>query len=764
MTTEVYNDELQVKHLLKADPFGQSIIVHNRENNRVINLVDDTNDFFEHIYVAPNGKLGVDGVFRNITIDEWLRENKNFSESLNCQLFLVEGFAGCGKSTLVQHIFYEVLDNPNYDYNYYNYDIGSYFDVCASDEDDSNLIKSSILYGLKKQIITILGTRDSNAIFYRFLCLMKDEEAIIKLDGSRKIKTKFGTAAAFKVAIDSVLNSNGAERHSAIEELDLVMEQQLSILTTYQLLCVDYLWRLAQYLAFPESYRKYMYVCYDNLDSIMNINVLRDFKDDLIVFRDKLNEYTSYLNNIIYRQKKLYGKAANTIKSFVIFATYRKITAIRSDLKNREMLEDMQQGSDYIRVIEVSRQFRFTNIAKNRIDHFTSKIRTTNICGKEADKLIKQMEKIEEVRKMNFVKTTYAGLWNYNLRACSNVLSELVEHNSNEIDKCITLYKENIDGYSPERYCYYGASSLFLHAICKMLKRMKIFDSNHLDLINIKEDALTRNTSLSRLIITYLYTENKSVSITKLFETFDKVFEPEYICKILGQLIRRVKGEVWRRPIYYSKYALNNESDIQNKLYKQYQKHKANEQYKYTEFKICDCGETYINAIVPQFEFYAARINGQYSNLYNIAEIEELKTVLLSVFEKIEICCEKQIEFAQNYIRAYCLDIKKYLTLPFHPRTRVGNPQLHIERVIFSHLEYLNKYRMYLIKKRKPKYNEFNNVLLKYIGKYLGLYEKYILKICADRKEVADELRKKLKTAMEKDKYISIEYKISKTI
>lgn len=757
MTIEVYNDELQVKHLLKADPFGQNITVHNRENNKVRNLVDDTNDFFEHIYVAPNGRLGLDGVFHNKTIDDWLNENEKFSESLNCQLFFVEGYAGCGKSTLVQHILYEVLGNPNYDYCYYNYDIGSYFEDCEQDkENDSDLIKSSILFGLKKQIITILETKDSYAIFDRFLHLMRDEEAIVKLDGSRSIKTKFGTAAAFNVAVDSVLKSDATKRYSAIEELDLVMEGQLNILTTYQLLCVDYLWRLAQYLVSPESYRKYMYVCYDNLDSIMNIDVLCNFKDILVIFRDKLNDYTSYLNNIINRQGTLYGEHACKIKSFVIFATYRKITAIRSDLKNTEMLEDMQQGSEYIQVIEVSKQYRFTNIAKNRIDHFSSKIRTTNICGKKADSLVSQMEKIEEVRKMYFVKTTYAGLWNNNFRACSNVLSELVEHNSNEIDKCITLYKDNVDGYSPEK-CYYGASSLFLHAICKMLKRMKIFDSNHLDLINIKEDALTRNTSLSRLIITYLYTENESVSITKLFDAFDKVFAPEYICKILGQLIKRVKGEVWRRPIYYSKYALDNESDVQNKLYKQYQKYKANEQYKYTEFRICDCGQTYINAIVPQFEFYAVRINDDYPNPYNIVEIKELKEVLHSVFEKIEICCQKQIEFAEDYIEKYDLDNAKYLLLPFHPRTRKGNPQLHIERVLFSHLEYINRYRMYLITKKKPKYDEFNDILLEYIGNYLSLYNNYILKICADRKEVADILRTKLKTATEKDKYISIE-------
>ena len=287
-------------------------------------------------------------------------------------------------------------------------------------------------------------------------------------------------------------------------------------------------------------------------------DVLSDFKEQLIIFRDNLNEYTSHLNRNIREQRRAYGEGISRIKSFVIFATYRKITAIRSDSRNTEMFEDMIVGSDFIQIIEVSRQYNFTNIAQKRINHFSDKFRTTNICGKKASSLINQMNKIKELRQMDFVKTTYAGLWNNNFRACSNVLSEVVEYNSYEIDMCIKLSKEKVDGYNQDKYCYYGASSLFLHAICKMLKRMNIFDSNHLDLINIREDALTRNTSLSRLIITYLCTRNESVSIVELFEVFDKVFEPEYICKILGQLVKRVEGEVWRRPIYYSRHALDN--------------------------------------------------------------------------------------------------------------------------------------------------------------------------------------------------------------
>lgn len=760
MAIELYNDEIKVKHLLKADPFGQVINVHNKENNKTKSLVDDSDDFFSHIYVGASGALDINGNhYSDKTIDKWLEENDNFSGALNCLLFFVEGYAGCGKSTLVQHILYEVLGNLNYEYSYYNYDIGSYPDESIDDQKSSNdLIKYSILHGLKKQILTVLSTKGSRTIFNRFLLLMEDEDSLRKLDSSGNVRIKFGATKGFASSVATLFNCHDLQKHSAMKELEEVIAGQFEELTIYPLLCVDYLWRLAQYLAEPETYRKYMYVCYDNLDSIMNIDVLCDFKDKLITFRDNLNEYISQLNKNIREQKKEYGQNVCRIPSFVIFSTYRKITAIRSNSRNMEMLEDMIASSEYIQVVEVSKQYDFTKIAHRRTNHFSSKIRTTNICGNRTNGLIRQMNKINKLKGMYFVKTTYAGLWNNNFRACSNVLSELVEHNSNEIDRCIILHDEKFDGCNRDKYCYYGASSLFLHAICKMLKRMCIFDSNHLDLINIKEDALSRNTSLSRLIITYLYTRNESVPITELFEAFDKVFEAEYICKILGQLIKRVKGEIWRRPIYYSRNALDNENDIQNVLYKQYKKYKNNEQCKYTEFRICDCGETYINEVVPQFEFYSVRIDEQHPNLYNINKVEDLEAVLQSVFEKIQVCCEKQIEFARKYMEEYNLDRAKYLTQPFHPRTHSGNPQLHIERVIFSHTEYFNKYRMYLNSKRKPeKYDKFNEVLLKYIGNYLEVYNDYISRICSDRKGVAKKMQDKLKLANGGEKYISIE-------
>lgn len=763
MAETLRKDELQVKHFLKADAFGEVItICKNGDNSKgTIDLVEDTEDFFLHVYVNATGSITINGEEIDKTLDEWISEDNIIANALNCKLIFIEGYAGCGKSTLVQHILYQLLENENYEYSYYNYDIGSYQDdyFIKNEKDEekynneTDFIKYSIICSLKKQMVKLLVSEEFKRIYDKFLILINDEKSISVLEATCKIKTEFGNTRVLRKSINLVLESEEVEREKNIQTLEKIIEAQLKDFNVYKLLCIDYLWRLAQYCANPKEYHKFMYVCYDNLDAIANIEVLSNFKEQLINFRKNLNDYILVLNREITNCGSVKWKNVEKIPAFIIFSTYRKITAIRSNSFNLEMLNDRMVNDEDIKVIEVSRQYDFNKIAERRLIHFSKKLPFLNIAGDRRKKLIKQMNLINELKEMSFVKSKYARLWNNNFRSCSNVLGDLVEHKYIDAERCIELFNKQVDGYYHEKYCYYGASALFLHAVCHLLKSIKIFDKYHLDVIDNKSDP--RKTCLSRLILTYIKNQNRSVSIEEIFEKFERVFEPREICRILGQLLTRVKGEIWRRPIYYSKNALKNEFNIEDVLYEQYEKYKKGENYSYVEFKICDCGETYINDIVPHFEFYSIRINPNNKALYCIEDNEILQEVLKDVYEKIEDCCEKQLAFRDYYTTKYNINNEKYMAVGFHPTTRGGNSQLHIERVIFTHIAYFNNYRMYLNSQQQPqKYDVLNDTVLEYIKNYLELYKKYVLPISNNRNIIVSIMEEKLKS---EDKYISIE-------
>lgn len=758
MAETLRKDELQVKHFLKADAFGEVITVckSGNDSSEIIYLVEDTEDFFLHIYENATGNIMVNGNEIDKTLDRWISEDNIIVNALNCKLIFIEGYAGCGKSTLVQYILYKLLKNKNYEYSYYNYDIGSYqddYNVVKNDNNETDFIKYSIICSLKKQIIKLLDSYDFKKIYEEFSSLMNDENLLGILESTCKIKAEFGNTRVFKKGIQLVLESKRIEKEDYIKDLENIIEIQLQDFNVYQLLCIDYLWRLAQYCANPREYLKYMYVCYDNLDSITNFEILSNFKEQLITFRNNLNNYILAINRQIAKSDRQIWENIEKIPPFIIFSTYRKITAVRSNSYNHEMLNDRIINYNDIKVIEVSRQYDFNKIAKKRIKHFSQKLQFLNIKHDRKSKLINQMNLINQLKEMSFVKSKYARLWNNNFRSCSNVLSELIEHNYIDAQKCIELFNAQIDGYNHEKYCYYGASALFLHAVCRLLKNIGIFNEYHLDVINEKSDP--RQTCLSRLILTYIKNKNESVSIVELFEKFELVFEPKEICRIIGQLLTRVNGEIWRRPIYYSKNALNNELNIENVLYEQYKKYKDRENYSYVEFKICDCGETYINDIVPHFEFYSIRINPKNKALYCIEDDTVLKQILKDIYERIEECCKKQYDFLNCYIQKYQMNNEGYMLAGFHPTTRSGNSQLHIERVIFAHIDYINKYRMYLNSMQHPeKYDDLNDIVLFYIEKYINLYKKYVSPISNYRNKIVEIMEGKLNS---QDKYISIE-------
>jgi len=324
------------------------------------------------------------------------------------------------------------------------------------------------------------------------------------------------------------------------------------------------------------------------------------------------------------------------------------------------------------------------------------------------------------------------------------------------------LLKDNNDGYNDKKSCYYGASSVFLHLVCKILKKEHIWDSQCLDLTNHTDAKGSKHdTSLSRLILTYLCNnETNSVSICDIFEKFEKIFDYDYICKIVGQMLTRITDEIWRRPLYYSKNALVNESKILDKLMEQYNDYNNGKFTELVEFCICESGCTFVEKIVPHFEFYSTRLASNSEPLYCINDVEVLKNNLCTVYNQIKICCDKQESFKNNYISKYNIAKEKYLELPFHPKTHQGNSQLHIERVIFSHIAYLNEYRKYLFKNMVAVMESFNDVLLEYIGKYLELYFLKIHPISKQRETIAQIMQNKTNSALNgkgDERYISID-------
>lgn len=225
------------------------------------------------------------------------------------------------------------------------------------------------------------------------------------------------------------------------------------------------------------------------------------------------------------------------------------------------------------------------------------------------------------------------------------------------------------------------------------------------------------------------------------------VYAVDDIAKALANMLQHDFNGVWRRPIIYtSDVEAEQRGDVEAKL--KYQGYSielsANwDENDFTRLTICDCGESYIRKIAYDYEYYSVRIeNGK--SLYSANSLDEIKTITEKVYDAVQKCCEKMKLFMRFYCEKTNCDSQEYLESMFHPRTENGKPQLHTERVIFKHIDYLENYRLYVAQTSEnfePDEQEaIREHLLKMVSKYLNLYYSKINKIDGRRTTVAEKL------------------------
>ena len=99
--TVISLEDITLQDLLTVDTHGEIINIQDRfaavfaevENNGLCRVLDERK--------------------KEIDLTEFL---DTLEKSKDSTVTLIEGFAGCGKSTLVQYILWNQLKTPNYDY------------------------------------------------------------------------------------------------------------------------------------------------------------------------------------------------------------------------------------------------------------------------------------------------------------------------------------------------------------------------------------------------------------------------------------------------------------------------------------------------------------------------------------------------------------------------------------------------------------------------------------------------------------------------
>ena len=721
---------LSVGDLLKADTYGEEIQIVDLRAQTKTPLIHGSEEFFNMIYSEPDdSKIQImernSNHKRKKALSEWLDE---LDEIINSTLIFVEGFAGCGKTTFVQSVLSKKLKTYNYNYCYHNYDIGAFY------EDKENY---RILYSIRECFLSQLAKLildDKTYIIDKVISLASEDE-IHYLDTGSLIYNEIFNTKAFKYAKQALIE----ERDEA--QFRESMHTQLKDLQLETILSVDCLLRLA-YALVRETTESAIYVCYDNLDAIENFDELRSFDNTLASLRHNVDEYISKVS-------ERYGLFP---PHFVFFATYRKITAARVDIPNcSERCDDFSDEDQYIQYLDISRLYDFKEIVIRREQHFSSYLDNHNM---RRSKVRANLVLSKELMKTEFVEERFSGFWNNNYRTCSSIIDKILKYYSNEANTIIDLYQNRCDGYNKCIGSYFGASSVFLSLICKVFNDGKMWSPSKLNLVTLGENKTDKSiyelTSLSRLIMTYMSNRIDSkndyipVRAVDIINEFSGIFDEDQVCSCLEKMLVRDSSGTWRRPIFYYRNALL-DNRIADELKDQWKKFvRGNFQDTFTELLLCECGQAYVEILMDDFEFFSNRISNSNPSLFLIDDVRKADEIISNVYNAVECCCENMVEFCRQYMQIKGIDsYEKYVNLPIHPRTAKRNPQLHTERIIFSHISYLNSCRFFYLHRAKtePQKKYINNTFVNHISNYLDLYFTYIKPINPRRSDIAQGLK-----------------------
>lgn len=726
---------VEVGELLLADSFGYNCNI-NKNGSKPEPIVN-TLLFFQKLYTSTNRAICVyDDSFsdiwrRNYLIEKFINKIKS---PKNSTIVFVEGFAGCGKTVFVQNILYKILNSTNYVYSFYNYDIGS-------DEENPNIIFDTIINQFIERFLKIISEPLGMEIYQCFKKLSSYDFSDC-LEIGRGIYYKFVCVKSIDEAVNEYIkNPDDNFRISVVRVLYNQICKKSNNFTLLQIFALDYLWRLAQWIVLNKNKKElYMHICYDNLDSIPT-TALSGFTNELRKLRSNIDAYINKLNENTDDFKKY---SIDSFPHAVFFATFRKVTAAKIDLKGTEKLLDSPETRRYIMHIDISDLYKYIDVVNKRLSYYINYVET--IPNEDISELKDRLLCANEIVKMDFVKNYYSSLWNNNFRICNDIVNAALYSYENELSECISMCKSKIDNFNKEQIASCsGASALFFAIICRLYRKDGAWDSQCMDVIDNQKIGYP---ALTRLILTYLHNckkeGNKYVNITRIYDKFKVIYSIDDICFALSHMLTRRRNKLWRRPIYYCQIDSNDVNELGEKikyiLINHEHKIKCDE---FIEVELCKSGCAFVEIVSPQFEFFASKQLKNLSPILSDAKgnIEKLELIISEVYKSVERCCQNIKKFRTKYMELKKIDDMHYLYDKIHPRTRNGNPQLYEERVIFSHIDYLNNCRMILINKNDD-YIKYNKLFVEQIKKYFELYKKYIKDVSNQRAELAGNLEK----------------------
>lgn len=742
----IKENKLEIKAYLKADSFSQKFVIYD-EKGQSKELV--TNEMFwgekneNGLYLdyssVKNRKIEIlEGIspkkslqiLRGADCDDWLQ--KNFFDLKESKVFVVKGYAGCGKTTFMNNLLRQREINEDAFY----VDIGKDWTYAQ----ESFMFFNESLNAFDSYMEHVINAKATREQVWEKFIEMGSELIINEFDlqipniiaqfierkelfGWKKIRVNLRG-----YLYETFGNKNDNPKNSLMDNNGIwhnCGQTQTVISLLVLLICANFLVKKENSI----SNKPYLLI-YDNLDVITDPALSAE---NVLTLWGIIHRFMTY--------KCLYKQLNNKdLPEFGFFITVRKV--LNSYITS--YLPDLEMGTDYdsyfINVCDISNLYLSQDILKNRIAFWKK-----NIKDEETINKLNQLEKIETIHAKHSLQEydeyddiedifevhssiDLDAFFNHNYRALSNVLSEFLEDNrytniflqdfessaqSKNWQKVATLvfeisllYKNgkvwNKMGFGCEDFSLFDfpttLNRLILNYLC-IARRAQILYSYKGNRKNLPSDEKVSLRDIVRLLekVKFVPIERKcnENQINRRYESADTLLTRNLILERLADMCARNTkvynscaygydtdaDELWRRPLYFVNGVKMNHTAATDKELKSYFEESLNKgKDDQILFSITDEGLILIHDIVANFEFYSARYckSAETRPLHQATSKKEIDTLITPVYNAVKLCCERHNIFMEQYMKKYSISKDKYLNQVFHPRT---NPRFedHIE-------------------------------------------------------------------------------------
>lgn len=637
--------------------------------------------FTEHGEFNYNGSLKEDFFFKNLfssagNCNEYTELIKKKIQTREYKSILLKGNKGCGKSTFMHHLNNECKDFSNFvffdfDKNTSHPTLGEYIEIF------SNYLQDLLL--------------ENTYVNIRFYNLYLNNQRLIcqKINANNNVRNFFEKFRSVFI-LD---NSDEINKNEFIKIInDLYFNQILSPVI---------LWHICNLSEKGDPNRsvKPIVFCLDNLDVLVNKEIIEKFFKEYFRFVRNIDSIIQHLN-------MEYKMCYNTFFTFIFCCRQHTWAMVR---------QYYHHSHDFIQISTLERNI--TNVFDKK------KIllqRKEYIFSHQSDYSVNFRKEIIDVNDLlsdlDERKHNIYDLFNDDYRQCNITFEELLEINPCLVKEyCDTAKKTTKLGLG-------GARGIVYKALFEKFKIDGLF--NQIGVLEL--DTTDPLVSNARMILSYLnfYTYSKhrksslqAVAFEKMVRDFDGIINKEDIEQSIIAMFKLGDDSSWNELVAFKEIHSDEITSCEN-----------------TEIFITKAGHEYLDLIATHFEFFNIRVIkrgdadcalfSEESILKSINPSFEynFQEIIDNVCTIVEGCCKNMSTFYEEFMKERFPNINEYLRSHFvYGDTNV----LHGERIIHTHIRYIDNYRIYILNsfpniKNKKEINEY---IIKYITKYIEIGE-----------------------------------------